>query len=606
MATNNKINISDLDFDLIKSRLKEFMKGQEEFTDYDFEGSALNVLMDILAYNTHYNAMYTNLAINEMFLDSASKRDSVVSIANNYGYLPRSRRAAKAIVNMTVATAGLQNPSPTISLPKFSAFSSYLAGNEFSFYTLSENIGSLNSSGSQYVFSNIEIYEGIPVTEKFTLFEGTKITLRNLNIDTSTIRLVVQDVSESLNSTVYNHVENAITLNSQSKVFFIKEIDGGKYELYFGKNNLGYQPPVGSVVTVEYMISNGASANGVRIFTYSGETVLPSVPVFTITAPAFGGSEVESTDEVKYNVSHKYKVQDRAVTAEDYIDIIKTNYADIDSINCYGGESLSPPIYGKIFISIKPQSGPFLTPSEKNYLLESVIKPKQMLGVIPEILDPVYNNVEVDCTFYYDPNQTNKTSTQLENLVRQAILDYNDTYLQKFDGVLRYSRFVRMIDDADASIINNVTTLKIRRDVEVVFDKSVKYTVSMSNPIYSAGVPEEAVLTNGFYINSDVVYYIDDDGIGNLRLFYVDQTTYEKVIVNSKVGTVDYENGILIVNSLYVSGIVESELQFIIKTQSNDIISKNNQIVDINNLYLTVTSVRETSSAFHKATSSRN
>lgn len=606
MATNNKINISDLDFDLIKSRLKEFMKGQEEFTDYDFEGSGLNVLMDILAYNTHYNAMYTNLAINEMFLDSASKRDSVVSIANNFGYLPKSRRAAKAVVNMTVATTGLSNPPLNISLPKFSAFSSYLAGNEFSFYTLGENIGSLNSSGSQYVFSNIELYEGTPVTEKFTLFEGTKIVLRNLNIDTSTIRLIVQDVSESLNSTVYNHVENMITLTADSKVYFIKEIEGGKYELYFGKNNLGYQPPVGSVVTVEYMITGGASANGVKIFTYNGETVLPSIPVFTIVSSSYGGSEVESTDEVKYNVSHKYKVQDRAVTAEDYIDIIKTNYADIDSINCYGGETLTPPVYGKIFISVKPKSGPFLTPSEKNYLLESVIRPKQMLGVIPEILDPVYNSVEVDCTFYYDPNQTNKTSTQLENLVRQAILDYNDTYLQKFDGVLRYSRFVRMIDDADPSIINNLTTLKVRRDVDVIFDKSVKYTVNMSNPIYSAGVPEEAILTNGFYINSETPYYIDDDGVGTLRLFYIDQTTYEKIVVNSNIGTVDYANGIIVVNNLYVSGIVESELQFIVKLQSNDIISKNNQIADISNLYLTVTSIQETSSAFHKAASSRN
>lgn len=606
MATNNKINISDLDFDLIKSRLKEFMQGQEEFTDYDFEGSGLNVLMDILAYNTHYNAMYTNLAINEMFLDSASKRDSVVSIANNYGYLPTSRRAAKAVVNMTVSTSGLNNPANSISLPKFTAFSSYLAGTEFTFYTLGENIGSLNSSKSQYTFSNLELYEGTPVTEKFTLFEGTKITLRNLNVDTSTIKLMVQDVSESLNSTTYNFSEKMLTLTPESKVYFIKEIEGGKYEIYFGKNNLGYQPPVGSVVTVEYMITSGTPANGVKIFTYNGETVLPSIPQFTVVSASFGGKEVESTDEVKYNVSHKYKVQDRAVTAEDYIDIIKTNYADIDSINCYGGETLTPPVYGKIYISVKPASGPFLTPSEKNYLLESVIRPKQMLGVIPVILDPVYNYVQVDCTFYYDPNLTNKTSTQLENLVRQSIMNYNDTTLQKFDGVLRYSRFVRLIDDSDKSIINNVTTLKIRRDLEVIFDKTVKYSVDLSNAIYSAEVPEEAVLSNGFYINGTTVYYMDDDGAGKLRLFYIDQTTYEKVIVNNNIGTVDYANGIITVNGLYVSGLVESELQFIVKLQSNDIISKNNQIVDINNLYLTVTAVQESSSAFHKAASSRN
>ena len=606
MATNNKINISDLDFDLIKTRLKEFMQGQEEFTDYDFEGSGLNVLMDILAYNTHYNAMYTNLAINEMFLDSASKRDSVVSIANNYGYLPISRRASKAIVNMSVPTAGVANPPATLSLPKFTGFSSYISGNEFSFYTLGENIGLLNSAGSQYVFSNIELYEGVPVTEKFTMYENTKITLGNYNIDTSTIKVTVQDLSESLNSSVYTYVENMISLTSTSKVYFVKEIEGGKYEIYFGKNNLGYQPPVGSVVTVEYLITNGAPANGVRIFNYNGETVLPSVPVFSIVSPSFGGSEAETVDEIKYNVSHKYKVQDRAVTAEDYIDIIKINYADIDSINCYGGESLTPPIYGKIFISIKPQSGPFLTPSEKNYLLESVIKPKQMLGVMPVILDPLYNQVEVDCTFYYDPNLTNKTSTQLEDLVRQSIMSYNDTYLQKFDGVLRYSRFIRNIDDTDKAIINNLTTLKVRRNVDVIFDKSVKYTIDLANSIYSSGVPEESILTNGFYINSTTVYYIDDDGVGNLRLFYIDPTSYEKIVVNSSLGTVDYVNGKIVVNNLYVSGIVESELQIIAKLQSNDIVSKNNQIVDINSSYLKVTSIAETSGITHRSASSRN
>lgn len=606
MATNNKINISDLDFDLIKSRLKEFMESQEEFTDYDFEGSGLNVLMDILAYNTHYNAMYTNLAINEMFLDSASKRDSVVSIANNYGYLPTSRRAAKAIVNMTVSTDGVLNPANSLSLPKFTAFSSYISGNEFTFYNLSENIGSLNVAESRYEFSNVEIYEGTPNTERFTLYDTTKIVLSNFNIDTSTIRLTVQDVSESLNSSIYTYVEKMTNLSSTDKVFFIKEIEGGKYEIYFGKNNLGYQPPVGSVVTVEYIITNGVSANGVRIFTYNGETVLPAVPEFSIVAPAFGGREVESVDEIKYNVSRRYKVQDRAVTAEDYIDIIRSNYADIDSINCYGGEKLTPPIYGKIFIAIKPQSGPFLTPSEKNYLLESVIRPKQMLGVIPEIIDPVYNYVEVNTTFYYDPNLTNKTYTQLQDLVRQTILAYNDINLQKFDGVLRYSRLARAIDDSDVSIINNVTTLKVRREVDVVFDKSVKYEINLANPIYSADVPEEAILTNGFYINSDIVYYIDDDGVGNLRLFYLDQSTYNKVIVNPTIGTVDYDAGKIVVNSLYVSGILESELQFIVKLQSNDIMSSNNQIVDINNLYLNITAIPEKTGTSHIAASSRN
>jgi hypothetical protein len=606
MATNNKINISDLDFDLIKSSLKEFMKGQDQFTDYEFEGSGLNVLMDILAYNTHYNAMYTNLAINEMFLDSASKRDSIVSIANNFGYFPTSRRSAKATVNMTVTSGNNPNKPSTLSIPKFSSFTSTLSGSDFTFYTLNESVGALSLNQSNYVFTGIELWEGTPVTEKFTVYENTKVVLSNLNIDTSTIRVSVQDVAQSLNSSAYTYVESMLNLQSDSKVYFLKEIEGGKYEIYFGKNNLGYEPAIGTVITVDYMISNGESANGVRTFTYNGSTILPGTPVFSNIVVAAGGRETETNDEIKYNVSHKFKVQNRAVTAEDYIDVIKTNYADVDAVACYGGESLTPPIYGKVFLAIKPKSGPFLVPTEKSYILQSILKPKQMLGVTAEIVDPVYNYIELETTFYYNPSLTNKTTAQLTELVRQAILNYNDISLQKFDGILRYSRLIREIDDADQSIANSITTIKIRRSIDVIFEKSVRYYVDMGNAIYYSGVPEESVLSNAFYIDNTLTnYYIDDDGQGTLRMFYYDPNTYQKVIFRSNVGTVNYSTGIVVLNNLFVYGIAESDLQLIIKPQSDDVISKNNQIVDISSLYMTINAVKETTTLSHKSASSR-
>jgi hypothetical protein len=603
MATNNKINVSDLDFDLIKTNLKEFLKGQDQFTDYDFEGSGLNVLLDVLAYNTHYNALYTNLAINEMFLDSASKRDSVVSIANNYGYLPVSRTAAKATISLAIPIGS--NASSTLSLPKYSGFTSTVSGIDYSFYTNSENIGLRNQTTGNYVFDSITLYEGSPFIERFNIFTNTKIQLQNQNIDVATIRVTVQD-PQSLNSTTYNYSEKILTLTSTSKAFFVKEIENQLYEIYFGNNNLGAQPSIGSAVTVEYFVTNGSAANGIKLFTYNGSS-LGGVPIITVLSAATGGREGETTDEIKYNVSRKYRVQDRAVTSSDYVDIIKTNYPDIDAINCWGGDTMTPPIYGKIYISIKPKTSLFLTTSEKNYIIEEIIKPKAMLGIFPQMVDPIYNSIELTTTVYYNPNLTNKSSSQIKQLVRQSILDYNDINLQKFDGVLRYSRLIGNIDATDNSIINNITSYKIRRNVDVIYNLSSSYRIKLNNPIYNSGAIEESVMTNGFYINSidPIAHYIDDDANGNLRLFYYNPLDYTKVFVNKTIGTVNYITGELSISSLFVTGVVESDLQFIIKPQSDDIVSKENQIVNIDENMLTINIVQEVNSSSHQFASSR-
>lgn len=600
MATN-KINISELDFDNIKTSLKEYLKGQDQFTDYDFDGSAINVLLDILAYNTHYNAMYTNLAINEMFLDSASKRDSVVSIANNYGYLPTSKTCAKAVISMVIPVGN--STANTISIAKSTPFTSTVNGVDYNFYTMNENVGI--SNGVNFIFNTFPIYEGTPITEKFTVFADTTIVLQNLDIDTNTIKVTVQDVANSFTSSIYSYSEKIVGLVPTSEVYFIKEVEGGKYQIYFGKDNLGKEPAVGSVVTIEYMVTSGSNGNGIALFTYAGSN-LPSTPVITVSSVASTGRDGETIDEIKYNVSHKYRTQDRAVTASDYIDIIQTAYPDIDTINCWGGESMSPPIYGKIYISIKPKTSLFLTSSEKNYIVESIITPKSMLGISPVLLDPIYTTIELNTTIYYDPNLTNKSTAQIVELVRQSIINYNETVLQKFDGVLRYSRLIRAIDDADNSIINNITTIQLRRNVDVIFNTSSKYTVNITNQIYSAGIPDESVMTNAFYIDSTgTKYYIDDDAQGNLRLFYYNPQDYSKVFKNLKIGTVNYLTGSLVVNNLFVTGLVESDLQFIIKPQSNDILSKHNEIVDINLNYLSITAVQELSGSTHQFASSR-
>lgn len=599
---NNKINVSDLDFDLIKSNLKDFLKSQDTFTDYDFDGSGLNVLLDVLAYNTHYNAMYTNLAVNEMFLDSASKRDSVISIANNYGYLPTSRTSAVAQIALSIPIGS--NTSRTLSLPKYSPFSATVAGVTYNFYNILESIGVRNESTATYDFAAVKIYEGTPVIERFNILDSSKIILQNQHIDVSTIKVSVQDPTSLLSSS-YKYAEKVITLTSTSEVFFVREIENQLYQLYFGKDNLGKEPPVGSVVTVEYMVSHGADANGIKLFTYSGPS-FGTVPVITVLQTATGGRELETIDEIKYNVSHKYKVQDRAVTSNDYADIIKSNYPNIDAIACWGGETMSPPVYGKVYICIKPKTSLFLTSSEKNYISESIIKPKAILGIFPTLVDPVYNTVQLQTTVYYDPNLTNKSASQIEQAVRQSISNYNSTNLQKFNGVLRYSRLVRAIDDADSAIISNETTFILRRIVDVIFNLTSSYTIQLSNPVYHSGVAEEAVMTTGFYINSTrVAHYIDDDGAGNLRLFYYNPLDYAKVFVNKTIGTVNYETGELKVNGLFITGLVGSDFEFLIKAQSDDVICTQNQIININLDYLTINTQQETSSSIHKLASGR-
>ena len=598
---SNKINIAELDFDGIKSNLKAFMQTQAEFSDYNFDGYGLSVLLDVLAYNTHYNALYTNLAINEMFLDSASKRDSIISIANNYGYLPKSRRCSTAQVSMTVPAGN--STSQTLIVPKYSPFTASSMGTSFAYYNRDDLIG--NKLGTNYIFDTFYLYEGTPVIEKFNTVDNIEYLLKNKNIDTSTIRIYVQPSSSVLSVEAYKYSETIMKLTNTSKVFFVRELEGGDYEIRFGKNNLGFEPEPGSVVTIEYITTNGEVANGMKLFSYNGSS-LPGTPIFTLVSQSMNGSEAESDDEIRYNVSRKFRTQNRAVTTEDYIDIIKSNYADIDSITCWSGDESVPPQYGKVLISIKPISGPFLIPSEKSYILEEVLKPRAVIGVYPEIVDPIYNRLQIATTIYYNPNETNKTAADLTNIARATILDYNNTNLKKFDGILRFSRFIHDIDNSDDGIKNNITQISIRRNVDVIFDNFAKYIIELNNPIYDAGVAEEAILTNGFFIDAtDRVYYIDDDGVGKLRLFYYSSDTYKKVFASTNYGTINYQSGIITVNNLNVKGVVESNLEFIVKPHSNDILSKQNQIVIIDENLLNVTAIRETNLNTRPFTNSR-
>jgi hypothetical protein len=590
MSTNNRIKVSELDYNQIRENLKTFMRGQSEFSDYDFEGSALSTLIDLLAYNTHYNALYTNLAINEMFLDSASKRNSVVSIANNYGYTPRSCTTARAKLNLTVTQVGATDPVKYIS--KLSSFTSTIDATQYGFYTLQDYVA--EREGDNYYFTGVDIYEGIPQT---TLFVCTQLeqtfALPNKNIDLDTLSVIVQPTSEQPQYEKYTRVTDVLELNSTSKVYYVKELEDGYFQISFGLSGLGAPILPGNIITVDYMMSNREAANGGTVFTYTSNLVGGIVSCVTID-PSYGGKEPETIDQIRYNVAQSFFDQNRAVTPGDYQALIKRSYTNLDSISVWGGEDNIPVQYGKVFLSIKPTTGPYLTPAEKAYITETLLKSKNVVSVTPEIVDPSYIEMDINTTVYYNRNKTTRSIDEMKNAVINTITKYREDNLQKFDGVFRMSRFQSAIDATDQAILSNITTFKLYCEITPKYNAMAEYTLNIVNPIYNENVPEEAFKSTGFYLdNTDTVYYMDDDGVGNIRVFSIIQGTGEKVIKYAKIGTVDYNNGSVKISGLKVTNLLEPNFYFIIKTQSFDVASIRNQIVDIPDTRITVNVIQD-------------
>jgi hypothetical protein len=593
-STNNRIKVSELDYNQIRENLKTFMRGQSQFSDYDFEGSALSTLIDLLAYNTHYNALYTNLAINEMFLDSASKRSSVVSIANNFGYTPQSCTTARSSLNVTLTQQGATAQIKYI--PKLSSFSTTINSVQYSFYTLQDYSATLNAN--TYSFKNVEVYEGFAQTQLFLCSSlEQKFVLPNKDIDVATISLTVQQTGEQPDYEKYSLAKDVLDLTTDSKIYFIKELDDQTYQISFGVNGLGKSISIGNIITITYMISNKTLGNGATVFTYTG-TGLGGVVSCSTVSTSYGGKESETVDQIKSNVSQSFFDQNRAVTAGDYTSLIKRLYTNLDSINVWGGEDNDPPQYGKVYISIKPTNGPYLTPPEKAYLTQTLLKSKNVVSVTPEIVDPSYLNMEVDTTIYYNDKKTTRSADELAVAIQNTIASYRDTNLKKFDGIFRMSKFATAIDATDQSILSSITTFTVYSEVLPKYNAPATYTLNIVNPIYNEKVPEEALKTTGFYIdNSDTIYYLDDDGVGNIRLYSLITSTGEKIIKNSSIGTINYINGSIVVRGLRITNLVEANFYFIIKTQSYDVVSVRNQIVDIPPERVTIHIIQDTTAS---------
>ena len=599
MANNKKINVTELDFDAIKANLKTFLQAQTEFQDYDFEGSGLSVILDILAYNTHYNALYNNLAVNEMFLDSAIKRNSVVSLAKTLGYTPRSAKCSEAVVNITITSASA-GPS-LVTIPQYSAFSTIANGQPYNFYN--KQAISITGSSNVYTATGVTLIEGQQLSFRFNVSTGTRYIIPNANVDLDTVTVRVQENATSSNFNTFTKASSLVNVDPTVKAYFIKEIDDGLYEIIFGDGVLSAALTNGNVVEVNYIVSNLDGANGARSFNFAGNPPYSgSVVTVVTTTPAFGGSLPEDVESIRFNAPRTYAAQNRAVTTEDYKTIIYNNFAEAKSVGVWGGEDNNPPVYGKTFICIRPKSATKLTTQQKSDIINNVLANKNVVSVIPEILDPEYLNIALDITVYYNPRDTKRSAQEIQSLVIETIYKYDDEDLQRFDSVFRHSKLSRLIDVCEKSITNSNNTVLIRRTVAPRYNVSAQYIIDIINPIYTTGLAQNNIYSTGIFIyGSDIVHYLDDDGAGNMRLYYIG-TSAEKNIVNPTIGTVDYAAGVINITNLHITDIADIDFEISIRPSSYDVVSAYEQIAEIARDHLKVTVIAdETSNGDNRA-----
>ena len=593
MAT--KLDISQLDFDGIKDNLKTFLSQQDEFTDYDFEGSGMNVLLDVLAYNTHYLGYNANMLANEMYLDSADQRSSVVSLAKQVGYTPKSATSSKATIDVVVNNA----TGASLTMSRGTKFTTTVDGTSYSFVNNS-NI-SISPIDGVYKFSNLDIYEGTYLNYKYTASssdEDQRFIIPNDNVDTTTLTVKIQESASDSTTNTYTLSTGVTGIDSTSKVYFLQEVENGRYEVYFGDGVLGQAVADGNIVILDYITCNRDEANGASIFTLSDSVGGFNNVTITTLNVAEDGDDPETIKSIKYNAPRDYSAQDRAVTAEDYKVLVKSIYANAQSVQVYGGEDAAIPDYGKVYISIKAKSGSNLTIATKVSLVAS-LKSYAVASVVPVIIDPETTYIILDTTFKFDSNLTTKDISTLQTNVSTAISIYNVNTLENFTGMFRYSAVTKTIDDSDVSILSNITKVKMYKFITPTLNNGIKYTLSFNNAFYNPHSGHNSsdggiVSSTGFKISGDDTneHFLDDDGAGNIRVYYLSGTT--RIYTDSTYGTIDYTNGEIILTSANITsisnvdGAVSTRVRITTLPSSNDVIPVRNQVLSIDTANSTI------------------
>ena len=630
----NRLRVTELDFDQIKNNLRTFLKQQSQFQDYDFEGAGLNILLDLLAYNTHYNAYYLNMVANESFLDTAILRDSVVSHAKMLNYVPFSYTSPKAIINITI-DSGTTTPEE-VTIPKGYIFlSNPIDGTSYSFVTLDQYTAT--KSGTSFFFENVNVYEGQLVTFNYTYTEIDNpkgiFIINDTNIDTESISVTVQPNSSNTASSIYSKVDDILDVTSESEVFFLQEGRNGNYEVYFGDGVVGKKLPDGSIVSIQYLITKGDIANGADAFI--GSQLIGTYSDFTITVAdvAAGGAINESVDSIKFSAAAQYATQNRLVTVKDYESYIKSKYPSVDSLSVWGGEDNIPKVFGKVYIALKPKTNYFISETEKQRIIDEIINPKAIVSVQAEIRDPQFLYILLENSVQYNAKKTALDEQTIKNNIKQAILLYKTTNLDKFNSTFIQSKLQEIIDATNGnSIVGSETNVRVQKRFQPKLNESASYRIEYNVPLFrgttvnkltstpftvnditgvsrvaffeetpqsftgisevqvtnpgagyvteptvtisgdGTGATAKAIIVNGKIQRIDVVnrgvdytraiititggsgfgaeaVAVIDGKTGTLRTIYFDSLA-QRQIINSNVGTIDYDNGVITINSI--------------------------------------------------------
>lgn len=489
-SANTNLRIAEIDFDQIKTNLKNYLRDQPEFSDFDFDGSGMSVLLDVLAYNTHYMGMYLNFVGNEMFLDTAQLRSSIMSLAKLTNYIPTSRRGAKATVDITVTPGvGEDNTAATLILPKYTRFfSSPIDGISYSFLNTDAHIA-YKGNNNVFFFNDIELTQGVEVTQTYNVTvqnEKRRFLIPSANIDTSTLVVSIQESDVDNTTTLYTYAGDFNNIQANSTVYFLEENSdaNGTYTIYFGDDYIGKKPVTNNIVRLTYLDTAGPDSNKSQVFTavdgvgaYSANVDVETVFV------AAGGSEKETTEEVRYRAPIYYTTQNRAITKDDYAALIQKDYPYIESVSVWGGDENDPPVYGKVFISLKPRENYELSLIEKERIVDEIIRTRSVMTVTPEIIDPDYTYLKINAKVNYNPNLTSKSEAQLQDAVRNAILAYRNTDLKKFDSTFRKSKLQRLIDTCDTSVISSSLDIYVQKQFIPTIGGIQNYSFNFNMPL---------------------------------------------------------------------------------------------------------------------------
>ena len=609
---------TNLDFDQIKTQIKDYLRANSNFTDFDFEGSNMTVLIDTLAYNSYITAYNSNMVANEVFIDSATLRENVAALARNVGYTPRSKKSAKAKISFFVDTSNYSTAPLTLTLKAGTvAVSNTFSSENYSFAIMDDiTVAVVDNIAT---FSNIDIYEGSYLTKTFTYRETgdnvpiEKFILPNDSVDTATIKVTVSPNSSATNlKTIYKLTNNIIDVDNQSLIFLLQEVADEKYELIFGDGKFGKKLEDSNFITVNYLSTNGKDANGVNSFTFtgniqdnSGVTVTEGISLLTTTNGAENGADIESVSSIKKYAPLVYSAQNRAVTADDYKAIVTNIYANTESVSVYGGEDTSPPQFGRVFISIKPKNGKYLSQIEK-IELKNKLKRYTVAGILPQLIDLKYLFVELDTSAYYNANATNSV-----NALKTAIVSTLDTYarsseLNTFGARFKYSKALNLIDQTDSAITSNITRVSMRRDMRPALADLATYELCYGNAFNVNSLNGYNIKSSGFTISgvSGTVYLSDipnpDRKTGRIILFKL-LSSNQVAIIRNNIGSIEYTKGEILLNALIITSTVLSSDQPTIQIsgtpKSYDVIGLQDLYLQLDNSNSLVTMVSDTISS---------